>query len=427
MKRVSSLLKDLPKTRVLDADVEFYEQKLRTPFRISSGLIERATEARIVVRVSVNGREAEGRGSVYLSDFWAWPDPRFSHEERDAALRGRCKLLAAHLDQWSGSPAHPLALGLRLHAAAHGKTEASPLALALCASPFDAAIHDAAGRAIGESAFAFYQIPVEIPEADHLFDDGACAAIARTLRPPKSALKAWWLVSAHDDLHGEFARAIRGNGYHCFKIKILGEDPAVDALRVAEVFEAARYHGVSNPQLSLDSNEAHVDAQAVAEFLERLRLTRQEAYEAVAYLEQPTSRDIERAAFDWRIVTARKPVFLDEGLSDFERLPLALRQGWSGLALKTCKGHSFSLVAAAWAREKNLLLTMQDLTNPGYSAVHSWLFAARLPVINGIELNSPQFTPQANAPWLPRLTELFEVRDGVHRLNPDVVGLGSDL
>jgi hypothetical protein len=51
-----------------------------------------------------------------------------------------------------------------------------------------------------------------------------------------------------------------------------------------------------------------------------------------------------------------------------------------------------------------------------------------LNTINGVELNSPQFTPAANAEWLPRLTGLFEPRNGVHRL-PDVepIGLGSTL
>jgi hypothetical protein len=106
----------------------------------------------------------------------------------------------------------------------------------------------------------------------------------------------------------------------------------------------------------------------------------------------------------------------------------AREQGWSGLALKTCKGHSFTLIAAAWARENGMLLSMQDLTNPGYSMIHAALLAANLPTINGVELNSPQFTPAANEPWLPRLAPLFTPSDGVHRL-ADVrpIGLGSTL
>lgn len=131
---------------------------------------------------------------------------------------------------------------------------------------------------------------------------------------------------------------------------------------------------------------------------------------------------------DWQAVAQRKPVLLDEGLTSLDLLPTACKQHWSGLALKTCKGHSFSLVAAAWARENNLLLSLQDLTNPGYSAIHSFLFGAHLATFSGVELNSPQYTPAANQPWLPELSSLFEPRQGLHRLDLTTTpGLGSSL
>lgn len=419
----------LQQTQVLEARIEFFEQKFRVPLRLSSGLIETITEARATVKVKVGHDEAIGRGSIYLSDLWAWPDPSLTHAERDAVLRKECENIAASLSTLTGAPAHPLELGLRLHEEVCEKRNAAPpsLALALCMAPFDAAIHDAAGRALKKSAFDFYQEPADIPSADHLFTNDTCAAISQMLQPPANALEAWWLVNAHDDLDGDFARAIRENGMRNFKIKTLAKDAAEDAARVASVFRAALRHGVAEPRLSLDSNEAHANADAVQDFLLKLREADAKAFDAVMYLEQPTSRNIQERGFDWRSVASLKPVLLDEGLSGLDLLPLATEQGWSGLALKTCKGHSFSLVAAAWAHERGLLLAMQDLTNPGISAIHSWLFAAHLPVINGVELNSPQFTPQANAPWLPRLSGLFEVHDGLHQMHPSVIGLGSDL
>lgn len=98
------------------------------------------------------------------------------------------------------------------------------------------------------------------------------------------------------------------------------------------------------------------------------------------------------------------------------------------LALKTCKGHSFALVAAAWARQNNWLLSLQDLTNPGYSAIHAFLFGAHLATLNGVELNSPQYTPAANRPWLPALAGLFAPRGGAHHLHQsETPGLGSSL
>ncbi len=46
----------------------------------------------------------------------------------------------------------------------------------------------------------------------------------------------------------------------------------------------------------------------------------------------------------------------------------------------------------------------------------------------GVELNSPQYMPDANTEWLTRLSALFEPREGVHRIEqPKVVGLGSRI
>lgn len=80
------------------------------------------------------------------------------------------------------------------------------------------------------------------------------------------------------------------------------------------------------------------------------------------------------------------------------------------------------------ARQHGLLVSLQDLTNPGLSLIHAALFAAHVPTVNGVELNSPQFTPAANEEWLPRLAELFEPTGGLHRL-PETIpaGLGSTL
>jgi hypothetical protein len=75
-----------------------------------------------------------------------------------------------------------------------------------------------------------------------------------------------------------------------------------------------------------------------------------------------------------------------------------------------------------------MILSLQDLTNPGYSLIHAALMGAWLPTVNGAELNAAQFTPGANAPWLPRLEALMAPRNGFHQL-PDVrpLGLGARL
>jgi L-alanine-DL-glutamate epimerase-like enolase superfamily enzyme len=242
------------------------------------------------------------------------------------------------------------------------------------------------------------------------------------------ALDAWLVVGRGDDLDEVIGSWAGERGYHGFKLKTHGDDPVADARWTTEVYRAARKHGVARPRLSADSNEGNTSVQSVLEYLESLRRIDPEAYAALEYLEQPTRRDIPLAEQDWRPVTRLKPVFLDEGLVDADDFAAAQDAGWSGFAVKTCKGHSFCLIAAAWARLHGLALVMQDLTNPGFAAIHSALFAAHIHPRNGVELNSPQHTPQANAQWLPRLQPLLEPRDGLHRL-PDPLpdGLGSSL
>ncbi|MCX5659958.1 MAG: hypothetical protein NTW19_09590, partial [Planctomycetota bacterium] len=71
--------------RILDATVDFVPRRLARPLVLSSGPIHELTEAQTTVRVRIegggfpvagaSGGEATGRGSIYLSDLWSWPDP----------------------------------------------------------------------------------------------------------------------------------------------------------------------------------------------------------------------------------------------------------------------------------------------------------------------------------------------------------------
>jgi L-alanine-DL-glutamate epimerase-like enolase superfamily enzyme len=421
-------------TKVLDAEVSFEPQKFVVPLQLSSGTIDELTQAVATVVVETDGRRATGRGSIYLSDLWAWPDESLLHDDRDAALRRLCETIAVELPSYlRGEAWHPLEIGLRIHHLVCDELPMSPdppsLARAMCGSPFDAAIHDAAGRALGVSAFTLYDDAVELPSADAYFpEDGACRAIAALIQIPKRELPAWYIVSKDDSLEKTLAPAIRKHGFRCFKLKLTGRDNRFDVERTAEVFRAIQSNGIHNPRLTVDTNEANPSAESVLDYLDGLKNVYAEAYAALEYLEQPTSRDIREHRFDWRAVAAQKPVLLDEGLTDLSLLEEARSQGYSGLALKTCKGHSMLLAAAAWAHRRGMLISLQDLTNPGISLIHGALTGAHLPTVNGAELNSPQFTPAANVEFAMRLPGLFDPRDGVHGLPHSVPdGLGSTL
>jgi L-alanine-DL-glutamate epimerase-like enolase superfamily enzyme len=429
------------KTRVISASSSFLNHRHATPLVLSSGAITETIEAVAEVRVSVDGREATGRGSILLSDLWAWPQPTGTREQRAQAMQAMTQWIGSRLDDLCGGrAAHPLELGLRLHHAVSDapvpeEFAAMPtLARAVCLSPFDAAIHDAAGIALQRSAFSFYDEDAAgagaapLASADAILGDARAAIRDVLRREPKRELPAWVIVNKGDDLGALTKPWVTQRGYRHFKIKIMGRDNREDVERTVEVFRAARTWGAPRPVLSVDSNEANPNVDSVLDYLQRLKARDAGAFAALMYLEQPTPRDIRAHRHDWRPVSAIKPVMLDEGLSDFGALQLAAEQGWGGLAIKTCKGHSFALVAAAWAHQRNIPISVQDLTNPGLAAIHSALLAAHLPGINGVELNSPQFIPSANDAWLPRLASLLDVRDGFHRL-PELwpAGLGSWL
>lgn len=96
---------------------------------------------------------------------------------------------------------------------------------------------------------------------------------------------------------------------------------------------------------------------------------------------------------------AIKPVVIDESLVDLESLELAREQGYSGVALKACKGHTEMLLTGRRAQKYGMFLCVQDLSCPGFSFCHSASIAARLPTIAAIEGNSRQYCPSGNTFW----------------------------
>src|SRR4029450_7183042 len=103
----------------------------------------------------------------------------------------------------------------------------------------------------------------------------------------------------------------------------------------------------------------------------------------------------------------------DEALTDLESLLLARTMGYTGVALKACKGQTHAMLLAAAAQKFGMFLCVQDLTCPGASLIHSAGIAARVPGNAGIEANGRQFVPSANAPWEAKFPGLFTIHDGL--------------
>jgi hypothetical protein len=107
-----------------------------------------------------------------------------------------------------------------------------------------------------------------------------------------------------------------------------------------------------------------------------------------------------------------KPVVIDESLIDLESLRLARELGYTGVALKACKGQTATLLCAAAAQKYGMFRCVQDLTCPGASLIHSAGIAAHVPGVAAIEANSRQYCPVANRNWDARFPGVFTIRHG---------------
>jgi hypothetical protein len=172
--------------------------------------------------------------------------------------------------------------------------------------------------------------------------------------------------------------------------------------------------GVSPRQYSLDFNERCQNVEYLVEMLRKLKERAPGGFDRVQYVEQPTARDLQANPQNrMHAAAALRPVVIDESLQDLESLLLAREMGYTGAALKACKGQSQSLLMAAAAQTMGMFLCVQDLTCPGGSLIQSASLAAHVPGVAGIEANARQFCPAANRGWDQRFPGVFQVRNGV--------------
>ncbi len=430
---------------VQEVTPSFSEEELRTPLKFGTGVITHITMLTVQAQVrNRRGETAHGAGCILLSDIWAFPSATLSHETRDAAMRRLSERTCEAYRQAAAHFAHPLAISWDVKSwlpqlvGELTRDLALPepipvLAAQVCASPADAAVHDAFGKLCGVSTYDAYGPDFIDHDLSRYLGPRFSGRyltdfVAPRFRPD---LAVFHLVGAldklteaeltdddpDDGLPVSLDQWIRRDGLFCFKVKITGTDIDWDVERTAAVAEVAyqtrRAMDLDGTIfLSVDSNELHESPDAVVEYLRKLRERSPLAYRALLYVEQPTERDLEAHRFDMRPVAQLKPVLADEGVTDLEKLELARELGWSGVALKTCKGHAASLIYAAKAQADGMLLSVQDLTNPGLSLIHSAGFAARLPTIMGFEYNARQYLPWSSPELQSAHKPLFRVRGG---------------
>ena len=429
--------------RVRSAAVEFEPVPYRAPLKFGGRIVSSGWLMNVRLTVETrDGRISEGKGSMPCGNVWAWPSGVMNPEQTEQAMLEFARRLSLAITGHA-EPGHPLEISEQLHGMlgnlaievprSMGQSEPLPLlAQLVAASPFDAAVHDAYGRVLGMNSFDTLSAEFCNRDLSAWLDDQFAGEYGDryTRRSPAPSLPLYHLVGAldpltpgdvvsrpADDLPVTLGEWIHADGLTHLKIKLAGDQLDWDVARVLAVEsvsgEAQAVRGCAEWWYSCDFNEKCSSAEYVVEFLRRVREGSERAFERIQYIEQPTSRHLGAAnAPRMHAAAAIRPVVIDEALVSYESLLMAREQGYSGIALKACKGQSESILMAAAAQKYGMFLCVQDLTCPGASFLHSCALSARIPGVAAVEGNARQYCPGANEKWAIDYPGIFRVRDG---------------
>lgn len=450
----------MPDTDVRIKDVTFaYEDYLyRTPIKFGGVALDRVTLLNVEMTVETQaGKVARGFGSMPLGNVWAWPTKALKYDETLAAMKKAAKLICECYRQFPNS-GHPVLITHQLEASFQfrrltdevrmrsedGTPQFMPLlAKLVTASPFDAALHDAFGKAHGLNCYHTYGPEFLSHDLGHyLGSEFAGETLDRYVLPePKARMPLYHLVGAldpltdadvkerlTDGLPNTLGEWIAADGLTHLKIKLNGDDLGWDVERVVGVNRVASETARDRAfQFSLDFNERCQNVEYLLEVLRRVRAASAVAFDRIQYVEQPTARDLKANPANKMHEAAKlKPVVIDESLIDLVSMQLAREMGYTGVAFKACKGQTQTLLMAAAAQKYGLFRCVQDLTCVGASLIHSAGIAAHIPGVAAIESNGRQYCPAANAAWEERFPGVFTIHDGT--MNTAIlngVGLGA--
>lgn len=430
--------------KIVNAGITFEPVTFRTPLKFGGRTVKETKLINVEVTVESRGKKhAVGFGSTPIGNIWAWPGTNGVTPEQAEAVMTDYAQRVVGLTEGFIDYGHPLELMFtlsaeyehlaKLVAGKHKLPEVIPeLARLVAASPLDAALHDAYGRANNVNSYDALSSKFMNDDLSEYLDDQFKGEYLDkyTLRESKPRMPLYHLVGAADPLTaGDIEQKIGDNlpetleqwipynGLTHLKIKLAGDDLKWDVERVLKVdriaTEAQAKRGCTEWFYSLDFNEKCANVEYVLDFLKQVKAGTPQGYDRIQYIEQPTHRDL-RAHPENRMHKAAelKPVVIDESLIDYETLLLAREQGYTGVALKACKGQTEALLAAAAAQKFGMFLCVQDLTCPGLSFLQSASLAARIPGVAAIEGNARQYCPAANRKLGRTFAGMFEFKDG---------------
>lgn len=426
-----------------DVSISYQEYLYRTPLKFGGHVVDRETVLNVNCSVrTAGGQVAKGFGSMPLGNTWSFPSKTLPYDATLGAMKALAdqiaKITSGHkefghpidinwvLDPLYRKAAADVSQSLRL-------PEPIPtLCTLVTASAFDAAVHDAFGKVHHLNCYHTYGPEFMSHDLSYYLGPEYKGEFPSryVLKEPKPRVPMYHLVSAIDPIEESditkrigdglpetLAEWIHYNGLTHFKIKLNGDNREWDVDRVIRVdkvvSETEKKRGAGQWVYSLDFNEKCPNVDYLVSFLHEIKKKTPGGYERIQYVEQPTARDLKAHPEDRMQEAAKlRPVVIDESLTGVDALLLARRMGYTGAALKACKGQSHMMLIASVAEKHKLFLCVQDLTCPGASLIQSASLAAHVPGVAAIEANARQFMPAANKEWEGRFPGIFRVTDG---------------
>lgn len=437
--------------RVEEVAISFEDIRYRAPYKFGGVAVDRATLLNVHCTVRTRaGKVAKGFGSMPLGNVWAFPSRTMPYDVTLGAMRQLAERLAPLTAAYK-EYGHPIAINTALEPAylqaavavskeVNLEVPIPKLCTLVTASAIDAAIHDAFGKAHGRNCYSTYGPDLLGPDLSaFLGSDFRGERLDRyLLQTPRASVNLYHSVGGSDPLTAAdvvkpigdglpetLPEWIRFNGLHHIKIKLQGDAVEWDIDRVVGIDRIAQEtRPETDWRYCVDFNERCPNVEYLLQFLRKVKEKTPKGFARIEYIEQPTARDL-KADRQNRMHEAAKlrPVVIDESLTDLETLLLARDMGYTGVALKACKGQSQAMLMAAAGQKYKMFLCVQDLTCPGASLIHSASIASHVPGVSGIEANSRQYLPAANASWAKTHPGIFVIKNGSLR-TAELTGTG---
>ncbi|PYQ23431.1 MAG: hypothetical protein DMF79_03730, partial [Acidobacteria bacterium] len=279
----------------------YEDWRYRAPYKFGGRVVDRVTILNVRCRVETRaGKSAWGFGSMTMGNMWAFPSPTMSYDVTLGAMKDLAERIARITGQ-CGEVGHPLDLALVLEPAyLTAATEVSrarkldqpipKLCTLVVASPFDAALHDAFGKAHARNVYATYGPDLMTHDLSrYLGPEFEGEGLERyLLHAPSERIPLFHSVGGLDPLEAKDVEKPVGdglpetlpewivrNGLVRVKIKLSGEDLRGDVERTLRIdrvtAEAQARRAVKDWKYCLDFNERCPNVGYVLDFLRQVR------------------------------------------------------------------------------------------------------------------------------------------------------------